>query len=326
MLPTRVLDLSDKVRLHIGNGERAEYVCLSHTRGDPNQKSKQICETTKKNLTERFMDIPWTELPRGYQDAINVCRSLGQRYLWIDTLCVVQDDKEDWTHEVSQMGKIFANAMLTMFATGSSSHNDSIFYDNNVEIITATYQGKVYQFQVTPKLEHIHHSTQRQDLKFPLLTRGWVLQERLMSKRVLHFGRQELFWECCEEVKCQCSLVNHAAESKSNLSALALQARKITHNLFLLSAETDLASAEVRSSALVQRFRNPYSSDEFQNGIIPRKWRDLVTEYSGKHISIDSDRLAGISILAKQMQGYRRSKYLAGLWENSLWMDLLWIG
>jgi hypothetical protein len=311
-LPTRVLDLSDKVRLH--------------TRGNQNQKSKYICETTKKNLTERLTDIPWTELPRGYQDAIKVCRSLGQRYLWIDTLCVVQDDKEDWTHEVSQIGKIYGNAMLTIFATGSQSHNDSMFCNNNIQTITVTYKGKDYQFQVAPRVEHIYMSSERQELKCPLLQRGWVLQERLLSKRVLHFGQQELFWECCEEVKCQCSLVNHAAESKSNLSAMALQARKITHNLFLLSTETDSASADVRSSALAQRFRNPYSADEFQNGIIPRKWRDLVSEYSGQRFSKESDRLAGISGLARQMQEYRHSKYLAGLWEDSLWMDLLWIG
>jgi Heterokaryon incompatibility protein (HET) len=324
-LPTRVLDLSDKVRLHVGNGERAEYVCLSHTGGYGNQDSDHLCKTTKKNLTERLKDIPWTELPRGYQDAITVCRSLGQRYLWIDTFCVVQDDREDWTREVSQIGKIYGNAMLTIFATGSGSHNYSMFYNNSIQTITATYKGKDYQFQVAPTVEHLCMSSEQQELKFPLLQRGWVLQERLLSRRVLHFGQQELFWECCEEVKCQCSLVNHAAESKSNLSAMALQARKITHNLLLLSAETDSVS-DVRSSALARRFRNPYSADEFQNGIIPRKWRDLVSEYSGQRFSRESDRLAGISGLARQMQEYRRSKYLAGLWEDSLWMDLLWIG
>jgi hypothetical protein len=321
-LPARVLDLSDdKVHLHVSNGERAEYICLSHSRGNQNSN---ICETTKENLNERLTDISWTELPRGYQDAIEVCRFLGQRYLWIDTLCVVQDDKEDWAHEVSQIGKIYGNAMLTICATGSQSHNDSMFCSNNLQTITATYKGKDYQFQVSPKVEHIYTSSDRRE--FPLLQRGLVLQERLLSKRVLHFGPQELFWECGETVECQCSLVNHAAESKANFSAMALQARKIAHNLLLLSAEKDSVSADVQSSAFAKRFQNPYSSDEFQNGIIPRKWRDLVSEYSGHSFSKDSDRLAGISGLARQMQKYRRSQYLAGLWEDSLWMDLLWIG
>jgi Heterokaryon incompatibility protein (HET) len=324
-LPTRVLDLSnDKVRLHISNGEREEYVSLSHTRGlYPN--GKMVCQTTKSNISNRLMDIPWNDLVQGYQEAITVCRDLGYRYLWIDTLCIISDDTDDWVHEVGQIDKIYGNAMLTIFPTGTSSHDETMFHQNSARTVSVSHKDKTYQFQASQRIKHMHINPETGS--FPLVHRAWVLQERLLSKRVLHFGRSELFWECCEAVKCQCSVVDRTTDSRLNFSVMAYQARKIRHNLFLLFAKPDALSADIQSSAyaLTQRFQTPYSAFEFQKGIIPHIWRQLVQEYSMLQRSKNSDIYAGISGLARQMQGLRHSRYLAGLWEDSLWTDLLWI-
>jgi hypothetical protein len=131
--------------------------------------------------------------------------------------------------------------------------------------------------------------------KYPLLARGWAYQEGLLSARVLHFGPQELFWECREEIFCECGGISQSHEEHQVRYKVP---SKIAHNTAVNSA-TDRERLHVR-------------------------WRTMVSEYTERKLTVGTDRLPAFAGVAKEMQGYLGQKYLAGLWEDSFVFDLLW--
>ncbi|PMD24441.1 heterokaryon incompatibility [Hyaloscypha hepaticicola] len=92
--------------------EKVEYITLSYCwGGDVSSK------TTKSNLNHRYKSIEWSTLPQTIQDAITITRELGCRYIWIDALCIVQDDSVDWAREATTMSQVYENCILTISAT-----------------------------------------------------------------------------------------------------------------------------------------------------------------------------------------------------------------
>lgn len=129
-LPTRVIDVGSpdgrtEPRLRKSDGEPGDYIALSHCWG-----GKQPLITTKENKCSMKTCIPWAKLPNTFQDAISVTRRLGLRYIWIDSLCIVQDDAEDWEREAAKMALIFEAAYLTVAATAATNGNVCIFSDH----------------------------------------------------------------------------------------------------------------------------------------------------------------------------------------------------
>jgi hypothetical protein len=112
-LPTRVIDISDpgSIRLVETNLSMGKYVCLSHCWG-----GYQPLRTTQETLQSHLKAIPWAGFPKTYQDAIVFTRFLGVKYLWIDSLCIIQDDLDDWARESASIPK--SNSQK---ATSSSS-------------------------------------------------------------------------------------------------------------------------------------------------------------------------------------------------------------
>src|SRR5216117_1215044 len=108
-LPKRVLDVSKKdVFLYESQNEPCRYLCLSHCWGSSRPRSM----TTSKTLSSYKQRIPWDHFPKNFQDAIHFCRSMQIPYLWIDCLCIVQDDERDWREQSVEMYAIYANAYL----------------------------------------------------------------------------------------------------------------------------------------------------------------------------------------------------------------------
>jgi hypothetical protein len=96
----------------------APYMTLSHRWGNLHP-----CITTKSNLSQRFRQIKMAELPNTYQQAVKIARKFGVRFLWIDSLCIVQDDAMDWEVEASKMASIYAGSYLTVAAVSSMNCN-----------------------------------------------------------------------------------------------------------------------------------------------------------------------------------------------------------
>jgi len=127
LLPTRVIDLGDldeeyEMRLYETSNVPAKYITLSHSWGNQN-----LFKTEKDSLSTRTQGIAWEELPRTFQDAVIMTRALGIRYLWIDSLCIIQDDKDDWRRESAKMCTIYRDSYLTLAASKNKGTDGGLF-------------------------------------------------------------------------------------------------------------------------------------------------------------------------------------------------------
>lgn len=126
-LPTRVIDVGNTTvgfyqRLFVSSGEEEPYLCLSHCWGD-----YQPIRTTKANIEDHKQNIPWQLLPQTFQDVIDLTRFLNIRYLWIDSLCIIQDDRNDWARESIAMAGIYGNSYLTVSATAAANCSQGLY-------------------------------------------------------------------------------------------------------------------------------------------------------------------------------------------------------
>jgi hypothetical protein len=151
-------------------------------------------------------DIPWDTIPRTFQNTIQFLLSLRIKYVWIDYYCIIQDDPLDWQEQAAQMASIYQNSYITLAATSSLNNESGCFWGSD-----ASYEK---HFKAEPLSNDL---SVRRAMKhwerfwasnsaavFPLLSRAWVFQERLLPSRVVHFSRNELVWKCAGLGDCQC--------------------------------------------------------------------------------------------------------------------------
>ena len=103
-------------------GRAAKYTALSHAWGQD-----LSAKTTTANLANHKKNIPFGWLPQTFRDAIKVTRQLGLNFIWIDALCIIQDDVEDKAREIPQMGYVYSKAHVTLSASHSSSSHSGLF-------------------------------------------------------------------------------------------------------------------------------------------------------------------------------------------------------
>ena len=134
VLPSRVIDVGDyqerlsyhPVHLHVRTQEeRGDYVAISHRWGLSGSQ-KMPLQTTRRNLKQHCKGISYQCLPSTFRDAVIVTRMLGIKYLWIDALCILQDDQDDWLKQSSQMGSIFKDSLITI-AIHSAKNSSEVF-------------------------------------------------------------------------------------------------------------------------------------------------------------------------------------------------------
>ncbi|KAL2149788.1 hypothetical protein VTH82DRAFT_8440 [Thermothelomyces myriococcoides] len=127
-LPSRVLDVSVNdgtgVRLYVTQGETAPYAALSHCWG-----RRPFLRTMSGSLEDHRNEISWAQLPRTFREAVEFVRKLGIRYLWIDSLCIVQDDLEDWRREASRMASVYQNAAFVVSAAKAAGAYGGLYAD-----------------------------------------------------------------------------------------------------------------------------------------------------------------------------------------------------
>ncbi|KAL9476208.1 hypothetical protein ACSS6W_006049 [Trichoderma asperelloides] len=313
-LPRRILDVgftdSSLIRLKeldIEDSAVPKYACLSHCWG-----ASQPSKTVAANLDSHKDEISWSSLPPVFQDSIAYVRKLGISLLWIDSLCIIQDDKEDWRIEAAKMASIYQNAYLVLSASKSSGSEDSLFggideKSNPITIpIPSLSPGSALCFRRS--LTHLPgYMDQRLVKKSPLPTfnRGWIFQERLLASRVLHFGPQELAWECLEESACQCT-GNSSSSSTSGGAvdpALTMEAQRIMKHKTV--------------------FHEDYWKQLDETKLV-KIWHMLVEDYTRLRLTFESDIFPAMSGIAKSFQQYAKSEYVAGMWKKSLLCDLAW--
>ncbi|KAI1115589.1 heterokaryon incompatibility protein-domain-containing protein [Nemania sp. NC0429] len=307
-LPTRVLDVGrhdGKIKVIQGAGKTGKYLCLSHCWGP-----QQIITTTNATLEDRMREIRLDELPATFSDAILMTRRFEIDYIWIDSLCIVQDDVADWERESAQMASIYHSAYLTLAATKSSSSAGGLFTRTpDFEVSGATPAGEDYLLVFREMIHHeLSHSASTAS-RFPLMTRAWVYQERILSLRILHFGYYELFFECASGAYCECENIGYLGYTDD----IPLPNPKLMYSSALEST-IKLRTGKLSNKLWVKK--NSY--------YIGRVWRSLAMFYSGLALTIASDRLPAISGVARTFSEKTKSPYLAGLFKHMLLDDLLW--
>jgi hypothetical protein len=212
LLPHRVIDVSaNQIRLVETDKVEGQYVCLSHCWGTV----LPSCRTTSETLASNKRNIAWDTLPETFQDAIDFTRRLGFEYIWVDSICIIQDDSTDWAWQSSCMASIYATAVVTLCAT-ASSHDDGGCYSapppiwRPHEFRISTRDGIEYEVYMRCDLDQRHipewhqASTNSYAPNLPLMSRGWTYQERPLSRRLVHFVAGEVMWECSELSDCGC--------------------------------------------------------------------------------------------------------------------------
>jgi hypothetical protein len=299
-MPKRLIDLgipdASPVTLRIidTKGRQEQYVALSYCWG-PN---KHLC-TKKENIRDMEKSIPVELLPQTIKDAFLVARSVGVRYIWIDALCIIQDDNEEWDIEAKRMGAIYANSYFTIAATCAEQSEDGFLRPRMLKKVAISLRvdsaskvdGNIY-FRNRSDFLHDHKAYV---LESPLLRRAWVLQETLLSRRTVHFTSKQIYWECrcaffaedgmTEDADCR----EHAHEFLNMISIL---------------------KGEFHSEQLAEMFL--------------QLWGSILLRYSNLSITRPSDKLpalSGLATLAERVLGHR---YLYGIWNFNLPYGLFW--
>ncbi|CEI68221.1 unnamed protein product [Fusarium venenatum] len=333
-LPTRVLDLSElrthkHVKLLVTGNIRGQYIALSHCWG-----SSQPLRTTLETFLQHQQGIPVRLLPLTFQHAAIICHQLGIQYLWIDSLCIIQNDSADWEIEADKMSEVYTNAWLTVAASSSKGSNFGCFtleqppaayisYESqstgmhevrlpSVKLpfpIEGSWQTSVYackewmppSFQRYPSLYQIGSFGAYIDPvgDEPLNQRGWTLQERFLSPRIVHFTSSQVFVQCGRE-----TVAEDGARFENLMSKWAV----------LKHLERDPAV-----NAKLTPSENRYEVSRRTGG-----WNFLVESYSRRQLSFETDKLPAIAGMARWLQQQTGETYLAGLWKEHICQDLLW--
>jgi hypothetical protein len=295
LLPSRVIDVgvassrSGPVKLvETAEGERGIYIALSHCWGHVSTPFI----TTHSNIVQMKTGFLPTEAPATFQDAITTTRNLGIRYLWIDSLCILQDDSEDWQIESSRMGAVYRGSTVTLLAMDAKSDSEGFLRERLPTHSTLTLSSpagqtaNVYLRAQGP----VDYWAQRSSRIRALDTRGWCLQELYLPRRILQFFDTQMILHCQE---CRFDELDDAylgSTASGNASTL--------ENIF--------------RGRSVRRRRGPNLTTPY------RGWYRLVEDYTKRKLTKIEDRFPALSGLASMIAEHDDEKYCAGVW----WVDI----
>lgn len=292
-LPTRVLDVglesaSGQVRLLESGGKRGRWIALSHCWG-----LTRFLRTTTENIDslKNAIDVP--TLPQTFQDAIALSRRLQIPYLWIDSLCIVQDSLADWEYESARMGDVYANAYLVIGAGATRDCTGGFLLQRAERKPSVEFK---FQTPGTDTLGTASFSVAENPMAEEgdsyLNSRGWCLQEHLLARRFLQYGITQMAFICNSE---------SVGEDRYAMVYLRDLHRQATQR-------SDGAIFQLESESRLRQY-----------------WQSIVMRYATRSLTKESDRLVALSAVARWLQQQIGDRYLAGLWAGNLPHDLLWV-
>lgn len=303
-LPKRLIDVgiygtSDRPRIWINPSTMSEtkggtvptpirgtYLALSYCWGP-----EPFEAIGPHNLTKMTEEIPVKSLPRTIQDAMEFTRLLGVRYLWVDSLCILQGEsieaRADWNEESVKMQTIYRNALLTIgAATGKGAHDGIRPTADHPEMpfcpLPNGFGGTERPGQLYLGLKPIG------DRKDVIHTRAWTFQEFLLSARYVNLGDNQIYWYCKR-----------------------------------LSSDRRVNKTTEPCPSIPDGNGLPF---HFEQGRVNAEWHRIVEDYTSRSISRAEDRLIALSGVAKDLWLRRdqQDEYLVGLWRNTITHDLIW--
>jgi hypothetical protein len=298
-LPLRVLKVEagehePSIQLVETENQTGNYAALSHCWG------KSPMTTTKKdNLHERKSGIKFATLPKTFQDAIIITLRLGTQFIWIDALCIIQDDEDDWKSQAPLMGTIYRNADYTISAASASDGNGGCFAPRKqppIPPVTVFYQHRNEPSQMTFSYSGSDLGTDVE--RSPLNSRAWTLQERILSRRLIHFGAGQIYFEC------------------QKLSFGEDESEQVVRGQVMDILDLRLYEGLERDDIPRSSWQRPSP--------FPLSWRWclLIEEYSKRSLTRHTDKLPALSGLAHEVQKRSGYVYCAGHWSEDLHISL----
>ncbi|KAI0533551.1 HET-domain-containing protein [Xylaria digitata] len=305
-VPRRLLKINQDQGLKIQLIESSEgnlqigtkFAALSHVWGDLN--ASPPLRLLSSNLHHLKNGIQESELPKTFADAAHVCVRLGIQYLWVDSLCIMQDSRDDWREQAALMHLVYSHALITIVATSATSCHDG-FLERNIDSVPMA--------KVAYSLSAGDRQSASDDRRYMIVydydnpldiwrmhaingskwnTRAWTMQERSLSTRMVHFCRNKMFFEC-----------RGCLQSEEN--------------------EPLQESDKVNSTLW------PRSPDTSYEELL-RRWELFIDEYMLRSLTVSTDRLPAIQSVAEEMAAATGQKYIqfAGMWQSNLRNELLW--
>ncbi|QMW28872.1 hypothetical protein G4B84_004207 [Aspergillus flavus NRRL3357] len=286
VLPKRVVRLASynmsPVLYETSHGERADYVALSYCWG-----GEKHLLTTQNTIRSHKAGIPWSQIPQTLKDAMQLTLELGVEFIWIDALCIIQDDPVDWMEEASKFGSVYRDALITVSVTASPNTTSGIFcgersHRHNLRTHVASMENiDIYMRQACSTtyvglFEHLNifgNGYQEEEV-LPILGRGWTFQERILSRRLLHCSSEELAWEC---------------------------------------VHGHLRSIPDTKKVVEGRLRNGVSEAWDRTNSPLREWQELTVAYSSCQFTYSRDRLVALEGIAQKFQQFGLGPYFYDL-------------
>lgn len=302
-LPSRLIDVTELQRggkkgvrlVQTAIGQTGTYTCLSHCWG----KVRIRCCTTKDTLASALIFIEYSLFPKNFRDAITITRKLGVQYIWIDSLCILQGDKYDWDIESARMADIYRHGYLTIAATSSADSTGGCFSTTETDLCLSLVNDTGDQILVGARMcDTSGLLSNETDIakRSPLFTRGWVLQELLISRRILLCNYGEMAFECLEAKTCECGTRSFAPHGSGSLGVTKSTTEQRVLMAKLLNKGHDIANL----------------------------WRSMVSDYMNLNLTYPTDILPAVSACAMVTFEVTGDEYLAGMWRKSFCRELCW--
>ncbi|KAH7400127.1 heterokaryon incompatibility protein-domain-containing protein [Cadophora sp. MPI-SDFR-AT-0126] len=331
--PTRLIDIeaSRLIETRQLSSSTVKYAAFTHCWGP---EMPQAGMTKVETLDTHKHNIDFSTLPKSYRDAILVAKNLSIRYIWIDSLCIIQNSLEDWEFESAQMGLVYSHAWCTIASSSAKTCHEGIHLIRSerkpeCEFIAQDSQArrvKVRLFKTQTTWETFYHSN-------PLNKRGWTFQERELSPRVLHFSEDQMWWECRTVRTQEDKPPEPIPPSRRRLRRIekAVARENVRNAVVYTSGSTVIVNKDVQLRCLDNMLQLPVPT---ANVSILHKlvltearhntWHRVIEDYSTRTFSRITDRFPALSGLASEIQAAHGGEYVAGAWRDDLLRSLLW--
>ena len=314
-LPTRVIDAGDETshpKLVASNGKIEPWIALSYCWGGDSE-----FVFNDRTMHDLQSGIPLDDFPGTLRDAVIITRSLGVKYIWIDALCIRQDSAEDWAIEAAKMRDVYSGAILTVVAANSPSTRSGIFSQRiSGERATLEWRdmthSRTHKVQLRPGSELWDHALSSS----LLMTRGWTLQEGLLSPRTVSYGAQQMIWECPCYQADEGGRITQATEDYRSKGFIQNLIR--IQNSKVIQPQSFLEKLTLRSSKPEKWWKSYAIADPYD------KWNDIAEQFMCRSLTKDFDALPALSGLARVFQGFLKDEYCAGLWKRDILSTLMW--
>jgi len=324
-LPRRVLRLDGsgkdlKISLYLTKREILPYTALSYSWGESDRiesKGKPthipssavsmdgiyVIERRNRHADpdQRYVrfwdpaDISLDAFPTTQRDAIMIAKALGFQYIWLDSLCIIQDSDPDWADQVAELTDIYSGAAVVISATSSKTSMDGILNEvPNKRLRIGTWPSDVGQ----PLDVYVGEPSGVLDLEDKFIsTRAWVFQERLVSTATLHYTDEGLVWECVNGIQMSHDQNPHCLPWKAEWRGLLKQMNVGLSNISMTSKQ----------------------------GKTPNDvWYDWVNAYSERNLYDATDKFPAIAGVTRKFAQAFHFTFVAGLWKEDFLSGLLW--